>query len=302
MLKYPVVVNQDRMAHSASEIAKELSALAAVELVNEGATIAIGSGSTVDKAIRALGRKFEGSTRKPSIVAASKHSEQLVEEARLPLRNLDQVSDFSLMLDGADEVAPDLTLIKGGGGALTREKLLATMAERLIIMVDFTKIVHRIGEHSLLPVEVIPFAAPYVGRRLRELKLEPTLRLSPGGAIVPYLTDNHCEILDCRIPDRTIDPAELEAGIRSIRGVVESGLFVRMTNRVYVGTRDGRVEELRPATEPGLPRVPADLRDALLQRIEDARRSVQPSSRTPPLKKRSQAKSIRRTSHRTQRR
>lgn len=289
------------MGSVTTEGAKERAALAAVALVEEGSTIAVGSGSTVDKAIRALGRRFEGSLRKPAVVAASRRSEMLVTEAGLPLLMLDKVTSFPLMLDGADEVAPDLTLIKGGGGALTREKLLATLSQSVVIMVDYTKLVQRIGEHALLPVEVVPFAAPYVGRKLRELNLEPTVRISPGAAIVPYLTDNHCEILDCRLPSGVFDPEELEANILKIRGVLDCGLFVRMANRVFVGTRDGRVEEMHPPTSPPRLHLPEELREALLRRMArgpvtppvpvrrppKARKATRPSPHRRPKGKRS---------------
>ncbi len=251
-----------------SEEAKEVAALAAVEMVREGEVLAIGSGSTVDKAIRALGHRFSDSVRKPAVVAASRQSESLVREVGLPLLSLSEVTTFPLMLDGADEVAHDLTLIKGGGGALTREKLLATMSQKLIIMADYTKLVERTGEKSLLPVEVIPFAAPFVGRELHRLKLEPTLRLRPGsGSLQPFLTDNQCHILDCRLPESPGDLAELDAKIKSLRGVVESGLFVRMASIVYVGTREGRVEELRPAEERQPSTIPPELKSALIEKI-----------------------------------
>ncbi len=225
------------------------AARAAAQLVPEDATVALGSGSTAHHAIKALAARFPGGGGL-RCVASSRRSEEIARRYALQIISLEEVERFDLMLDGADEVAPNLTLIKGGGGAHFREKLLARMSERLVIMVDHTKLVRRLGTRSPLPIEVVPFAVPFVARELSRRKLLPTLRMSSASSLegepLPFVTDNGNHVLDCRVPTDLHEEASWDAELRAIPGVIETGLFVNMAHLVLVGLPDGRVEELRP--------------------------------------------------------
>jgi len=262
------------MTHVTRESAKAATAKAAMQLVRENDVLAIGSGSTVDLTIHALAERFKGG-RMPTMVAASRQSESLMNRLGLPLTPLEEVESFRLMLDGADEVAPDLSLIKGGGGAHLREKLLAKMSKELVIMVDYSKLVKRLGEIALLPVEVVPFAVPYVGRELNNRGLEPTLRhIHSEDNSVPFITDNGNNILDCRLSKGPDDPSELDLSLKSIVGVVETGLFVGMASRIYIGMPNGRVEEFHPTHGRKQSKLHPVLEEALLERMNRSKRIV----------------------------
>jgi ribose 5-phosphate isomerase A len=233
-----------------AERAKAAAAEAGVRSVRSGQCIALGTGSTAALAIRALARRFP-SEGLLETVASSEASARLAKELGLPVRELRGKDRFDLMLDGADEVAPDLSLTKGGGGALLREKLLAERSKELIILVDPSKLVDRLGRRFGVPVEVVPFAREAVAARVaEELGAHAALRTGPGD--VAYRTDNGNEILDLRWDDGLPDPLRTEAALKRLTGVVESGLFLQLASRVLVGHEDGRVEERRPPT----PRTP----------------------------------------------
>jgi ribose 5-phosphate isomerase A len=260
------------------ESAKEATAKAAMQLVRENDTLAVGSGSTVDIMIKALAEKFEG-PHKPRIVAASRQSESLLKKYGFPLTPLEEIESFRIMLDGADEVAPDLSLIKGGGGAHLREKLLAKMSKQLVIMVDYSKLVKRLGEKTLLPLEVVPFALPYVGRELDKRGLEPTLRhVHEEERNTPFVTDNGNNIIDCRLSKEPDDPTELDQSLKSIVGVVETGLFVGMASQIFIGMPDGRVEEFHPHQGRKNARLPSVLGEALMDHMTRSKRLVPDAS------------------------
>lgn len=224
------------------EVGKRAAAEAGAARVRSGMRVALGTGSTAVIAIRALARRFpsEGALE---AVASSDASERLAREVGLPIRGLRGDDRFDLMIDGADEVAPDLSLTKGGGGALFREKLLARHSEALVIMVDTTKLVDRLGVGRAIPVEVVPYAVESVARRLAASGASAEVRLAPSGA--PFRTDNGGGILDVAFPGGVGDPAAAERTLREIPGVVESGLFVGLASVVLVGHPDGHVEERR---------------------------------------------------------
>jgi ribose 5-phosphate isomerase A len=148
---------------------------------------------------------------------------------------------LDLAIDGADEIGPDLALIKGGGGALLREKIVASAARRFLVVADSSKLVNTLGRFPL-PVEVIRMALPIVARKLEELGLNPTLRHHPDGAV--YITDENNVILDCACSS-ILDPAKTAAEIRAIVGVVEHGLFLNMASIALIAGEDG-VREVRP--------------------------------------------------------
>ncbi len=145
---------------------------------------------------------------------------------------------MDLAIDGADEIDPQLNLIKGGGGALLREKVVAAAARRFVVIGDSSKLVPRLGMRFALPVEIVPFALGPVQRRLEALGARAQLRL---GTHEPFLTDNHNYILDCQFPGGIADPQALQAQIRAIVGVVEHGLFLGMARQALVAGPDGLV-------------------------------------------------------------
>jgi ribose 5-phosphate isomerase A len=272
------------MSSDLLEAEKRHVARAAAALVAEDSVVALGSGSTAHHAIEALAARFPGGGGL-RCVASSRRSEELAREHALQIVPLEEVEAFDLMIDGADEVAPNLTLIKGGGGAHFREKLLARMSRELVIIVDHTKLVRRLGSRSPLPVEVVPFAVPFVARRLTVAGLMPTLRMSnattPEGEPLPFVTDNGNSILDCRVPSNLTNEKAFDEEIRSCPGVVETGLFVGLARRVLVGLPDGKVEELRPrSVQPYTPAIPSILEETLRQASRDL--PAPPAPKAPP--------------------
>lgn len=229
------------------EEAKANAALAAAKLVRPEEVLAVGSGSTVEGALRALAEMSRSGTRVPRVVTASLQAERVAKELEIRTTSLDEVDSFGMMIDGADEVAPNLTLIKGGGGAHFREKLLARLSRELIIMVDFSKLVRTLGEVAPLPLEVVPFAVPYLGKVLGKMGYPPILRQVPRSTgMAPFVTDNGNHILDLKLTRDLGDEAELDGRLSALPGVVGTGLFVHMASRVLIGMPDGTVKELWP--------------------------------------------------------
>ena len=230
----------------AKDRAKRAAAAAGVARVRPGSRIALGTGSTAAMAIDLLAERFPGGPGAVTCVASSTASEQQARRRGLTVEPLRSSDSFDLMLDGADEVDPHLALTKGGGGALFREKLLARLTREVVILVDDGKLVPRLGDRFPVPVEVVPFAVPYVLGELVRLGLphEATVRAHPAG---DYRTDNGNAVLDVRFPGGLADPRSTEGRIEGIAGVVEVGLFVGLAHRVVVGRSDGSVEERTPA-------------------------------------------------------
>lgn len=226
--------------------AKELAAMEGAKLVKPGEITAIGSGSTVDLLLKALSLRFPTKEERPRLVTASSNSDKVATRLGFEVIPLEEVESFRIMLDGADEVDQALTLIKGGGGAHTREKLLARMSKCLVIMVDYSKLVRNIGRRFPIPVEVVPFAVPQVMKEIRKLSIDPRLRTKPGDDDVPFVTDNGNQVLDCTLGQAVDDAAALDQSISRIVGVVETGLFIGMTSHLLVGTPNGDVEDITP--------------------------------------------------------
>ncbi len=220
---------------------KDRAARAAARRVKRGMRVALGTGSTAAYAIRALAERFGGDGEIES-VATSQASESLAGSLGLKVRALKEDDSFDIMIDGADEVTPQLALTKGGGGALFREKFLARLSAEVLIVVDHTKLVDRLGSRSAIPIEVVPFARPVLSRRLTARRLGVQLRRRSDGQ--PFLTDNGNEVLDLRPPAPLDDPAALDQELRGEPGVVETGLFVGLAHRVYVGLPGDRVDEV----------------------------------------------------------
>jgi ribose 5-phosphate isomerase A len=218
--------------------AKRLAAKRAAELVEDGMAVGLGTGTTATLFIRELGKRVQQGLR-IRCVASSDASHKLGLQLGMDVTTLDELPELDVYIDGADEVGPGLALIKGGGGALLREKIVASAAKEFIVVVDSTKIVKHLGRFPL-PVEVVKMALPVVGPRLAALGLHPKLRGAKSGA-GPYLTDEGNYILDCAC-GRIEDPEELAAEIRSIVGVVEHGLFLGMATLALVAGEDGVTE------------------------------------------------------------
>jgi ribose 5-phosphate isomerase A len=220
--------------------AKLLVAKRAVEFVDDGMAVGLGTGSTATLFIRELGKRVAQGL-KIRCVASSDASHQLGLSLGMDVTTLDELPELDVYIDGADEVGPELALIKGGGGALLREKIVASAAKRFIVVVDSTKVVERLGKFPL-PVEVVKMALPLVRPKLEGLGLHPKLRQAKSGG-GPYLTDEGNYILDCAcgVID---DPEVLAAEIRGIVGVVEHGLFLGMASLVLVAGEDGVSERI----------------------------------------------------------
>jgi ribose 5-phosphate isomerase A len=221
---------------------KQAAARRAVELVvADGMALGLGSGTTMVHVLDALGERVRAGLR----VVGVPTSETTAAHARalgIPLATLAERPEIDLALDGADEIDPRLDLVKGRGGSLLREKVVATAARRLAIVADASKLVPALGTRMPVPVEVVPFAAAWCALRLGRLGARAELR---GGA-QPFVTDNGNWILDCRFGPIE-DPAALAAEIRALPGVVEHGFFLQMTSVAVVAHPGGHVEVLQRA-------------------------------------------------------
>jgi ribose 5-phosphate isomerase A len=224
--------------------ARAATASAALELIEPGMTVGLGSGRAVWTLMEAIGGKWA----KPPIraVVASQVTYGLAHLARIDVVPLDSEIAIDLAIDGADEIDPQLRLIKGGGGALLREKIVISAASRFVVVAETDKLVDRLGTRFRLPVEVVRFGWQNTQRRLAEL-LPDTIRRSDGPDA--YLTDEGHYILDARL-DADVDLDALDVQINDVPGVVEHGLFIGMAERALLGRPDGGLEVVEPATRP----------------------------------------------------
>jgi ribose 5-phosphate isomerase A len=234
------------MTREASDLGIGAAAAAALELVGDGATVGLGTGRAASAFIALLGARV-GQGLRVSGVATSHGSATLASEAGITLVDLSEELELDLTVDGADEVAPNLDLIKGWGGALVRERIVASASRRQVIVVGSEKLVHRLGERGRIPVEVIPLARGPAMRHIKTLQLVPAVRPGPDGSGY-FLTENGNLILDCAPAQPFVNPGVarvVDAALRSIPGVVDTGLFLGTAERILVGYRDGRVETVR---------------------------------------------------------
>jgi len=220
---------------------KEMAAIAAVSLIEDGMVVGLGTGRTAEIALRHLGTRIQEGLRIRG-VPTSKATEALARTLSIPVVPLETVSRVDLTIDGADEVDPQLNLIKGGGGAHFREKVVARASKREVIIVDSGKLVRRLGERFAVPVEVHPLAWRVAANALTELGSIPVLR-EQGAA--PFVTDNGFHILDCKF-DGIDDPARLEKEINNVPGVLENGLFIGLASLVLVGEGESVRQMLPP--------------------------------------------------------
>jgi ribose 5-phosphate isomerase A len=221
--------------------ARAAAAAASVELVSPGMTVGLGSGRAVWKVVELLAQREEMLGGGIRAVAASSRTDELARAAGIEVVELDGSLELDLALDGADEVDASLRLIKGGGGALLREKIVVSAARRFVVVAQIRKRVERLGEGFRLPVEVVRFAWRETRQRVGELLPDPTLRLREDGE--SYVTDEGHFILDCTLPGDT-DLEAVDRALKQLPGVVEHGLFIGLAERALLGRPDGSVEVL----------------------------------------------------------
>jgi ribose 5-phosphate isomerase A len=233
-----------------TQTAKAAAAKAAAAMVETGMAVGLGSGSTAALVVQALGERVADEGLKIVGVPTSVATAELANSLSIPLRHLDDLEALDLNLDGADEVDPEFRMIKGRGGALLREKLVASVARRRVTVVTSEKRVARLGDAAPIPVEVSSIGTRHIERRLQSLGARTALRLRPDGSL--YQTDNGNRIIDCWFAS-PVDPDRAEAALKQIVGVFETGLFVNLCDVLIVGYPD-RVERLeRHARATGTP-------------------------------------------------
>jgi len=214
---------------------KKLAGEEAVKYVKDGMIVGLGTGSTIEYTLRKLGEKVKEGLKIQGI-PTSIHTKRIAKEENIPLTTLEENPEIDLTIDGADEVDSYLNLIKGGGGALTREKIIAFNSKKVIIVIDDSKVVKALGIDFPLPVEVIKFGWTSTKKTIEEFGCEVKLREIMDNE--PYITDNGNYILDCEF-ERIEDPEKLDTDLNLIPGVVETGLFIGLVNEVIVGSKSG---------------------------------------------------------------
>jgi ribose 5-phosphate isomerase A len=232
----------------ANDLEKEAAARASLRFVKDGNIVGLGTGSTAAHAVRLLGERVKAGM-KIAAIPTSDQTRELAESLGIPLTTLDEIAEdeaeqIDVDIDGCDEFDPHLNLIKGGGGALLREKIVASASRKFVVIADSSKQVPVLGRFPL-PVEVIPFAQPWLAKKIA--KLGATVRLRQYAYGNPFVTDEGHHILDCHfgaIPD----PPSLARALDEMPGVVEHGLFINLATVVLVG-KNGNVEEVRRAGE-----------------------------------------------------
>ena len=227
-----------------TDAAVESAAASALELIADGTRIGLGTGHATAAFVARLAERVRSGLRLVGVPT----SEATAAQARslgIPLGTLDDGEELALTVDGADEVAPNLDLVKGFGGALVRERIIAAASHRQVIVVGHDKLVERLGMRGRIPIEVVPFGRRPVLRRVRALGLEPVVRFAGAR---PFISDNGNLTIDCGLATPLADARAaraLEAELRAIPGVVDTGLFLGTAERVLVGYPDGHVDVLQ---------------------------------------------------------
>jgi ribose 5-phosphate isomerase A len=223
----------------ANDQEKEAAARASVKLVRDGDIVGLGTGSTAAYAVRFLGERVKAGLKIRGI-PTSIHTQEMAASLGIPLTTLDEFQTIDVTIDGADEVDPELRLIKGGGGALLREKIVASASKKLVIIADSSKQVAMLGKFPV-PVEIIKFAETLLAKKIAALGAAVTVRGASSGN--PFLTDEGNHILDCNF-GQISDPPTLARQLETMPGVVEHGLFIGMAAIALIG-KGGDVIEMR---------------------------------------------------------
>ncbi len=227
-------INQNHYVMSKSKLNAVKSVL---PLIPKKGVLGLGSGSTVALFAKELGQAISDGIVNVQVVPSSYQAYQLAIEYGIPLTNLDINPSLVLTVDGADEVDKDLNLTKGGGGALFQEKVVAFASDRLVIIVDESKLVDSLGTRFEIPVEVLPFALSVVKRKIASMGVFPTIRMAQR-KMGPVVTDNGNFIIDLKFPEPIDEPERVSVVLKMIPGVVETGLFIGMADEIHVGTED----------------------------------------------------------------
>jgi ribose 5-phosphate isomerase A len=222
----------------ANDQEKEAAAKVSLRFVHDGDVVGLGTGSTAAYAVRFLAERVQAGLKIRGIPTSVRTAE-MAKNAGIPLVTFNDVQQIDVTIDGADQFDPQLNLIKGGGGALLHEKIVAFASRRLIIVTDSSKQAPILGKFPL-PVEVIAFAQPMISKKIEALGAQVTLRKLPDGS--PFITDEHNHILDCHF-GQIPDPAGLARTLSAMPGIVEHGLFIGMASVVLMA-KDGEVQEL----------------------------------------------------------
>src|SRR5881396_1785065 len=222
---------------------KQAAARASLAFVRDGDIVGLGSGSTAEYAVRSLGERVQAGLKIRGI-PTSQRTRELAESVGIPLTTLEEFPDIEVTIDGADEIDPELQLIKGGGGALLREKIVASASKRMVVIADSSKQVSRLGRFPL-PVEVIAFAETVIRKKIAALGASVKLRQYAYGN--PFTTDEGHHILDCSFGEIS-DPPALARELKTMPGVVEHGLFISLATVALIGKGD-QVVEVKPAVK-----------------------------------------------------
>jgi ribose 5-phosphate isomerase A len=225
---------------------KKFAGTAAARLIEDGMVVGVGTGSTIAFLIEELGRRVREEGLRVVGVPTSFQSRLLCGKLGITVRDMQDCASLDLAIDGADEVDPRLDLIKGGGASHTREKVVATMAKEFVVVVDETKLVPALGTSFAIPVEILPSGLAYVERVLRERGAAPSLRMA-AAKDGPVVTDNGQFILDVRFPPAS-DLRRADLDLHRIPGVIETGLFFDLADKVLVGGGSPGTPTLRTLT------------------------------------------------------
>ncbi len=209
----------------------------AASLVQDGMVVGLGTGSTASKFVIELAKRVQEEKLRITCVASSVQTEELAKKMHLPCTPIDRVRTIDITCDGADQVDAQKRLIKGAGGALLREKIIAHASSELVILVDETKCVHSLG-HMALPVEIAAFGHLFTCTALQNMGFEVLLRKNKEK---PYITDNGNYIVDIQLASICKNPEQMDRAIRSIPGVVETGFFFNLAKKVLIGKKDGSI-------------------------------------------------------------
>jgi len=225
------------------ESAKRSAAAAALELVEEGMKLGLGTGSTARHLVQLLAERIHTTGLRVDCCSTSRDTADLARSLGIDIHDLDDLGILDLAIDGADEIDPKLNLVKGGGAAHFREKIVEKSAKRFAVIADYTKLVDALGDTRQLPLEILPFAWRTTCRQVETLGGKLTPRPGPDGQ--PLRTDNGNLMIDGNF-GRILDPAALAMKLDGVTGLLEHGLFVGMTEVAFVALADGSVKILRP--------------------------------------------------------